>query len=118
MASNKDPAKGPEKDPEQLIAEALRAHAVRTPLPESNTTPIAPVQQPGPEFGGAYGLLSGTDAWTPMQAAPDQTTTVHPIPGATTKIKQRQPIGAVWILLFAVVLGLAAGAVIGLATLL
>lgn len=107
-----------DKDPEQLIAEAMRAHVVRTPLPESTTEPVAPAPQSGPEFGGAYGLLSGTDAWAPTRPAPEQTTTVHQIPDATTKIESKRSVGAVWILLFAVVLGLAAGAVIGLATLL
>jgi hypothetical protein len=103
-----------EKDPEQLIAEALRAHVVRTPLPESETQPT------GPTLGGAYGLLSGTDAWAPRPPADDEPPTVAApaMSSPTTKIDSRPPVGAVWILLFALVLGLAAGAVIGLVTLL
>ena len=106
-----------EKDPEQLIAEALRAHVVRTPLPEAATQPTRPT---GPALGGAYGLLSGTDAWGPRRAVEEEPPTVASpaMSSPTTKIESRPKVGAVWILLFALILGLAAGAVIGLVSLL
>ncbi|HET9140952.1 hypothetical protein [Actinophytocola sp.] len=90
-------------DQEQLIAEALRAQAAHTPLP------------PAGRASEGYGLLSGTDL--PLGPPAQPATTVRmpsdeiPEPPAT-----RVPVLA--ILLLAAALGLAAGAVVGLLTLL
>ncbi|WP_156754567.1 hypothetical protein [Actinokineospora pegani] len=82
----------PDEDPERLLAEALRAQATRTPVPDSAIS--------------GYGLLSGNDLPlpenTPTTRIPRQTTTT-----TTT-----------WVLALALLLGLAAGTVIGLITLL
>ncbi len=87
----------PEVDPERLLTEALRAQAARTPLPEA-TGPI-----------GAYGLLSGSDL--PLAAlAVGETTTRIALP--------EPPPRAWWVLGLAVLLGLAAGTLTGLLTLL
>ncbi|MBC6446764.1 hypothetical protein [Actinokineospora xionganensis] len=81
-------------DPERLLAEALRAQAARTPLSESATSPVA-----------QFGLLSGSDL--PLIAQPEPTTRLEP--------DTRPRVG--WVLLIAVLLGLAAGSLVGLLTL-
>lgn len=81
-------------DPERLLSEALRAQAIRTP-----GTPAAPPV--------AYGLLSGTDLNVP-QAAPEET---HRL------VEAPKQVSALLVLLLALLLGLAAGAVVGLLTL-
>ena len=99
-------------DPERLVAEALRAHAARTPLP--GTAP-APDEGTGPVLGG-YGLLSGSGVTMPPRrpepTVRDTTTGVE-----TSRIEPAPGIAFGWIFLLALLLGLAAGAVVGLVTL-
>jgi hypothetical protein len=82
-------------DPERLLAEALRAQAVRAPV---ETTPVG------------YGLLSGSDVGglPPAVRHDDATHRVSEPP---------RQVPAALILLLALLLGLAAGAVVGLLTL-
>ncbi|MGQ0840323.1 hypothetical protein [Actinokineospora sp.] len=81
-------------DPERLLTEALRAQAARAPAPlDAMTAPVS-----------GYGLLSGSDL--PLTAP------------ATTRFDVTQPPRAWWILVLAVLLGLAAGSLVGLLTLL
>lgn len=82
-------------DPEKLLAEALRAQATRAP---ADTSPVG------------YGLLSGSDLPAFRHADPGETTRrIHPPrPGQ---------VPASLILLLALLLGLASGAVVGLLTL-
>lgn len=84
-------------DPERLLSEALRAQAIRAP---SDT----------PQVG--YGLLSGSEFPGLTPPAPEADTTTR-----LAEPTSRQ-IPAVLILLLSLLLGLAAGAVIGLVTLL
>jgi hypothetical protein len=84
------------EDPEKLLSEALRAQATRAPA--DTTSPVG------------YGLLSGSDLPALRHARP---------PAETTRqiaLPPRQ-VPATLILLLALLLGLAAGAVIGLLTL-
>ncbi len=98
-------------DPERLVAEALRAHAARTPLPEPEH-----VDPTGPVLGG-YGLLAGEDV-APPAADPPTVRTMRP-PERTSRLDEPDRAVAVgWVILLAVLLGLAAGAVVGLLTLL
>lgn len=86
-------------DPERLLAEALRAQATRAP---AETSPVG------------YGLLSGSEFSGLTSAAP-----TAPANEETTRIAETpRQIPALLILLLALVLGLAAGAVVGLLTLL
>ncbi|TDV50689.1 hypothetical protein [Actinophytocola oryzae] len=80
-------------DPEKLLSEALRAQATRAP---ADTSPVG------------YGLLSGSDL--PPALRPQEPT--HRV------IEDVGQVPATLILLLALVLGLAAGAVVGLMTLL
>jgi hypothetical protein len=80
-------------DPEKLLSEALRAQATRAP---ADTSPVG------------YGLLSGSDL--PPALRPPETT--HRI------VDEVRQIPATLILLLALLLGLASGAVVGLLTLL
>jgi hypothetical protein len=83
-------------DPERLLSEALRAQATRAP---ADASPVG------------YGLLSGSEFSGLTPAAPANET--------TTKLAETpRQIPAVLILLLSLVLGLAAGAVVGLLTLL
>lgn len=83
-------------DPERLLSEALRAQAIRAPAET-------------PQVG--YGLLSGSE----FPALAQQ----EPAAGATTQLAETpKQIPAVLILLLSLLLGLAAGAVVGLVTLL
>ena len=84
-------------DPERLLSEALRAQAIRAPA--DNT----------PQVG--YGLLSGSEFPALAPPAPAATTT-------TRLAETARQIPAVLILLLSLLLGLAAGAVVGLVTLL
>lgn len=95
-------------DPERLVAEALRAHAARTPLPEA-TTDSSPVL-------GGYGLLSGSGVTMP--AADHPTVRAPAPPEQTNRLEPAGGVAAGWIILLAVLLGLASGAVVGLLTLL
>lgn len=80
------------EDPEKLLAEALRAQATRAP---ADTAPVG------------YGLLSGSDL-PPALRPPDTTQRMATEP---------RQVPATLILLLALLLGLAAGAVVGLLTL-
>lgn len=82
------------EDPEKLLSEALRAQATRAPA-DNTTSPVG------------YGLLSGTDL--PPLRRPAETTRNIVVP-------PRQ-VPATLIFLLALLLGLAAGAVVGLLTL-
>ncbi len=124
------------KDPEQLLADALRAQAVfapqvspapaRDPEPGTDAVPTDALATPA-ELPSAYGLLSGAgaDSLERERAAldavdADAATTFTPRPEPETV---RQPassgaqLPAYWILMLAVLLGLAAGSVVGLLTL-
>ncbi|HEY0451432.1 hypothetical protein [Actinophytocola sp.] len=97
-------------DPERLVAEALRAHAARTPLPGPEHTDLtSPVL-------GSYGLLSGSG----MRLPPADPPTVRGLRVAdrTTQLEPEGRIAVGWVILLALLLGLAAGAVVGLLTLL
>ncbi|MFI5558698.1 hypothetical protein ACIA2T_05410 [Amycolatopsis japonica] len=120
------------KDPEKLLADALRAQAVFAPSAEriSEKTTDKPVETDTERSGVSgkselplqYGLLSGAgadslerervaleDAET-ARLAERPTPPPAPSPGSP-------PLPAYWVLLLAVLLGLAAGSVIGLLTL-
>ncbi|MTD57678.1 hypothetical protein [Amycolatopsis pithecellobii] len=99
------------QDPERLLAEALRAQARSAP-------PAGPGPVPEPtSLPPQYGLLSGTGdgALARESAALEPPTVRHPAVRSKTP---SGPLPAYWILLLAVLLGLATGAVIGLITLL
>jgi hypothetical protein len=81
------------EDPEKLLAEALRAQATRAP---ADTSPVG------------YGLLSGSDL--PPSLRPPETT--HRI------VEEPRQVPALLVLVLALLLGLASGAVVGLLTLL
>ena len=103
-------------DPERLLAEALRAQAARTPLP-----PAAVTRYPSTPPGGysGYGLLSGTDVdLSPTAPAPEEVTLAAGTIRSTSRIEPPRRVPVPAILLLAVALGLAAGAVAGLLTLL
>ncbi|WP_410647516.1 hypothetical protein [Amycolatopsis sp. cmx-4-54] len=124
------------KDPEKLLADALRAQAVFAPSAEraSETTADKPAEtdtesnsvSPGEhELPLQYGLLSGAgagslerervaleDAETARMAERPMPTQPPPAP-----LPSSPPLPAYWVLLLAVLLGLAAGSVIGLLTL-
>jgi hypothetical protein len=91
-------------DQERLIAEALRAQASHTPMP------------PAGRASEGYGLLSGTDLPLGPPARPGATASMPsdeiPEPPA------HRGVSVLAVLLLAVALGLAAGAVVGLLTLL
>jgi len=99
-------------DPERLVADALRAHAARTPLP----APAAePDEGPSPVLG-SYGLLSGSGVTLPREPDP---TLRHPVVDEDTRrVEAEGSIAVGWVVLLALLLGLAAGAVVGLLTLL
>lgn len=101
-------------DPERLVAEALRAHAARTPLPAAQ-----PAEGTDPVLGG-YGLLSGSGLAMPPRPPdpPDPTVRDPAASELTNRIEPEARIAVGWILLLALLLGLAAGAVVGLVTLL
>ncbi|MCT2586022.1 hypothetical protein [Actinophytocola gossypii] len=106
-------------DPERLVADALRAHAARTPLPAPGTE-RNPEPDPEPDPGtspvlGSYGLLSGSGVTLPRQPDP---TLRHPVAEVATRRVEPGGVGVGWVLLLALLLGLAAGAVVGLLTLL
>jgi predicted ABC-type sugar transport system permease subunit len=101
-------------DPERVIAEALRAQAARTPLPSAEATQM----NAAPGFGLAgtgYGLLSGSDLALSLQTMPGESGTVA---AETHRVEPERRVSVPAILLLAIVLGLAAGAVVGLVTLL
>jgi hypothetical protein len=93
-----------DKDPEQLLAEALRAQAA-----QANGT--------GPPASPGFGLLSGSD----LGLAARVTTLAEPTVAELTPAgapPERAKFGGGVVLLLALVLGLACGAVVGLLTVL
>ncbi|QRP46257.1 hypothetical protein [Amycolatopsis sp. FDAARGOS 1241] len=114
------------KDPERLLADALRAQAVFAPHTSSQ-----PASTPGDSTGTTdelpprYGLLSGAgaDSLARERAALDDAAGRRTTPAAPDPPTVRQaapapaPLPALWVLLLALLLGLAAGSVIGLLTL-
>jgi hypothetical protein len=131
------------KDPEQLLADALRAQAVfapqaspppaKKPEPGTGAVPTSAIN----ELPSAYGLLSGAgadslereraaldaaDAPTalsprPFVASPPPPSSPSPEPGTVRQATSGAQLPAYWILLLAILLGLAAGSVVGLLTL-
>jgi hypothetical protein len=101
------------EDPERLVAEALRAHAARTPLP----TPAAEPAEGASPVLGSYGLLSGSGVELP---AADERSAGDELGRAeqTSHVEPDVPVALGWVILLALLLGLAAGAVVGLVTLL
>lgn len=135
------------EDPERLLAEALRAQAVRAPqpvrlseqptdphpipVPEPVTTELEKPAYPAP---AGYGLLSGTEAGTlereraalessvPATGSVPAVAQTRQTPQAAQSVQAAQalaapPVGVGWVLMLALLLGLAAGAVAGLLTL-
>lgn len=84
-------------DPEKLLADALRAQARQAP---ADTSPVG------------YGLLSGSDLPPTLPRAEDVTTRIPEEPDEPRQVPM------VLVLLLALLLGLASGAVVGLLTLL
>ena len=107
------------KDPEQLLADALRAQAVFapqvTPAPSEPATDAVPTS----DLPSAYGLLSGASAGSleRERAALDAEAPTAFAPRPPEPVRQAAQLPAYWILLLAVLLGLAAGSVVGLLTL-
>ena len=114
------------KDPEQLLADALRAQAVFAPSaspretePATDAVPTSAIN----ELPSAYGLLSGASADSlereraALDAASEAPTAYSPAPPPPPPARQSAQLPAYWILLLAVLLGLAAGSVVGLLTL-
>ncbi|HEX2133347.1 MAG TPA: hypothetical protein VHH15_17500 [Actinophytocola sp.] len=99
-------------DPERLVAEALRAHAARTPLP----APAAEPEEGTSPVLGSYGLLSGSGVTLPRE--PEPTLRAPAAAEQTSRVEPEGSIAVGWIVLLALLLGLAAGAVVGLLTLL
>lgn len=98
-------------DPERLLAEALRAQAVRAPLAENGDPGADPLLK----------LFSGTDHHHDLISGRAVDTVgvppVRPVLGAPATARlpvTPTQISAWWIVLLAVLLGLAAGAVVGL----
>lgn len=103
-------------DPERLIAEALRAQAARAPVPDAEATQVNAA--PGLGLAGSgYGLLSGTDL-VPSPPLPEPETARVGEGQATRRLEPDRRLPVLAILVLAVLLGLAAGAVAGLLTLL
>jgi hypothetical protein len=117
------------KDPERVLAEALRAQAVFAPQPDRPVDTSAPVPS---ELGATgteslppqYGLISGAGADSlereraaldPVPAASPEPLTARP-PSARRAVHSA-PLPVYWVLLLAVLVGLAAGSVVGLLTL-
>jgi hypothetical protein len=91
------------KTPEQMLSEALRAKAVQAP-----STPTMPAFELFADPDGSFELLSGNDYDLPKQ----------PVNRAEpAKRGEPRPLPAGWVLLLALALGAAAGAVAGLLTL-
>ena len=131
------------KDPEQLLADALRAQAVFAPQVSpppkasdtSSSTPASSTSSTSPTAGArgaepasginelpsAYGLLSGAsaDSLERERAAleAEAPTTFTPRPPEPAPVRTSAQLPAYWILLLAILLGLAAGSVVGLLTL-
>lgn len=109
-------------DPERLLAEALRAQAVRAPMPAPGAAPDSdPLLKLMSGTDEHHDLLSGRASDTDQTdsnetlarttgvdrptAVTDSRYTARPVPA---------PLSVWWIVVLAVLLGLAAGAVVGL----
>lgn len=104
-------------DPERLVAEALRAQAARTPLPATDLGPVPPPGGPSHGSGDGRGQISGNELDRIDHSADlDATTSQLGEADAGEGVVSSTNLGL--IALFAVLLGLAAGAVVGLVTLL
>lgn len=104
-----------EPDPERLLAEALRAQAVRAPMPDRSAETSTGSSDLLRLFSGAdsrYELISGQDVYDDLPPPPAANS------GYTARLQQAAPLSVWWIVLLAVLLGLAAGAVVGLVTVL
>jgi hypothetical protein len=102
-------------DPERLLAEALRAQAVRAPVSGRPADAPAGSSDPLRLFSGAaspYELLSGQESY---EVEPSMSATES---GYTARLERSRPLSVWWIVSLAVLLGLAAGAVVGLVTVL
>jgi hypothetical protein len=97
------------EDPEQLLAEALRAQATRAPMPQPTGSTMTP-PEPGPTVSSGLSLLSGNDLGITYHAAPPSE------PGPLEYRPAPSRLHAGWILLLAIVFGLAAGVGAGLLT--
>ncbi|GAB3437624.1 hypothetical protein [Actinophytocola sediminis] len=106
------------EDQERLVAEALRAHAARTSLPTGlSAGPFTEASQGNGQLLSGYGLLSGSGVALPPPI-PEPTVRDPSATEDTSRIDGDTGIAVGWILLLALLLGLAAGAVVGLVTLL
>lgn len=96
-------------DPERLLAEALRAQAVRAPRADTGSAPDPLLR-----------LFSGTDGNDLLSGRASDTMDIRPTGPVVAPSTARLPVSpptqlsAWWIVLLAVLLGLAAGAVVGL----
>lgn len=109
------------EDPERVIAEALRAQAAQAPVQSASESASAEATRvnaaPGLGLAGSgYGLLSGSDLALSLPTVPGESRTVASATIGMPEPERRVSVPA--ILLLAIVLGLAAGAVVGLVTLL
>ncbi|RSN36637.1 hypothetical protein DMC61_00670 [Amycolatopsis sp. WAC 04169] len=117
------------KDPEKLLADALRAQAVFAPsaerLSETTTDKTVETDTERSDVSGKselppqYGLLSGAgaDSLERERVALEDAETARLAERPTPPPPPSPPLPAYWVLLLAVLLGLAAGSVIGLLTL-
>lgn len=105
------------EDAERVIAEALRAQAARTPLPSAESTQVNAA--PGLGLAGSgYGLLSGSDLALSLPTTPAAPVEAATTAAETRRLERERRVSVGAIVLIAIVLGLASGAVIGLVTLL
>jgi hypothetical protein len=118
-------------DPERLLAQALRAQAASTPVPPAGPPPGGEQfgGEPGTEgtggdarlvdllSGAGHGLISGRDPSTmdvPYAGVPADRTG----PVMTTALEPKRPqLAWWWMLLLAIALGVACGAIAGIVTL-
>jgi hypothetical protein len=117
------------KDPERLLADALRAQAVFAPQPERTAEASSAFGPKTPEPGGTdslppqYGLIAGAGADSLEREHAALAPLTPDPPTVRTKLAPQAiapglPLPVYWVLLLAVLLGLAAGSVVGLLTLL
>ena len=125
------------KDPERLLADALRAQAVFAPQPEraadkppEETAPpeLTKPSDSGETDGGEsqslppqYGLISGAGASSLERERAALDPVLPEPPTVRVSLPPRlgsAPLPVYWVLLLAILLGLAAGSVVGLLTLL
>ncbi|MGH3435032.1 MAG: hypothetical protein ACRDRN_01030 [Sciscionella sp.] len=125
------------KEPEELLAEALRAQAARTPVPPAAPDtagalgPTGPVgarkpdlatEHNRPEFGlladSNFELLSGSDYATTSGYIAGYAEPAAAAAATSRAPAESQRAVASWVLLAALLLGLAVGAVAGLLTVL